>query len=433
MFRSAPVTCADSRDSVGGMKAWLARAGAGPDPGTPPEPLRTRIIVVLVAGALSLLLGLTGSHTLTGGLDGYPWELRAADAIFGAAGYIALWWRREWPLAFAGYVLVISIFSTLSGGLPLVAAFTVAAYRGWRTALVTSILLAAASWPQIVLYNGDNSTSSAAELMLIVSTLIFALTGWGMFLRARRQLLISLRARAERAERDREEHARLARIAERQRIAREMHDVLAHRLSLLSVQAGALEVTPAGAGDEAVTEAAAAIRATTHQALQELRSVVRVLRDDDESVTAPPQPVAGDLPALVAEASAATSVRTDWGEVDLAAVPAETGRTIYRIVQEGLTNARKHAPASAVEVAMNGTADRGLTVTVTSWLPDRPPADGVGGDRAGGDGTGGDGASPGAGLIGLRERAALAGGHVRVAVTADDRFELSAWLPWAGA
>jgi len=246
---------------------------------------------------------------------------------------------------------------------------------------------------------------------------MFAITGWGMFIRARRQLLASLRWQAERAERSREEHARHARIAERQRIAREMHDVLAHRLSLLSVQAGALEVTPLTAGDAAATEAAGAIRATTHQALQELRYIVRVLRDDDEPGTSPPQPVAADLPALVAEASAATAINADWGGVELAQVPQDTGRALYRIVQEGLTNARKHAPGSAVEVTVDGAPDRGLSVTVMSWLPvDRPAA--------------GNGA--GAGLIGLRERAALAGGHIDAAVTGDDRFRLSGWLPWEG-
>jgi signal transduction histidine kinase len=81
--------------------------------------------------------------------------------------------------------------------------------------------------------------------------------------------------------------------------------------------------------------------------LEELRSIVRVLRDDDdEPGTAPPQPVAADLPALVAEVSAATSINADLGGVELAQVPPDTGRALYRIVQEGLTNARKHAPAA---------------------------------------------------------------------------------------
>ena len=274
----------------------------------------------------------------------------------------------------------------------------------------------------LLLYR-DDSMRDTEILFLFVVIMIFAVTGWGMFIRARRQLLASLRRRAERAERSREEHARHARIAERQRIAREMHDVLAHRLSLLSVQAGALEVTPVAAGDGAVTETAAAIRSTTHQALQELRSIVRVLRDDDEPGTAPPQPVAADLPALVAEASATTSIRTDWDDVELAAVPPDTGRTLYRIVQEGLTNARKHAPGSAVEVTVDGAPDRGLSVTVTSWLP--PGQSAPGHETGSGTGTG-------AGLIGLRERAALAGGHIEAQVTGGNQFRLSAWLPWAG-
>jgi signal transduction histidine kinase len=375
-----------------------------------------------VVGGLSLAFGLLSAHSLLDGLDGYPWGLRAADVAFGLGGYVALWWRRRWPLAFAGYVVLISVFSTLSGGLPFVAAFTVAVHRHWPTALVTSTLLALAAWPGLLLYR-DDSMRDTEILFLFVVIMIFAVTGWGMFIRARRQLLASLRRRAERAERSREEHASHARIAERQRIAREMHDVLAHRLSLLSVQAGALEVTPSTApGDAAATEAAAAIRATTHLALQELRSIVRVLRDDDEPGTAPPQPVAADLPALVAEASATTTIRADWDGVELAAVPPDTGRALYRIVQEGLTNARKHAPGSTVEVTVDGTPDRGLSVTVTSWLPpgQPPPGDGA------------NGASSGAGLIGLRERAALAGGHIEVTVTGGDRFRLAGWLPWAG-
>ncbi len=408
------------------MTVAVAGPEPGPVPGADPESpytsRRARIVIMAVVGGLSLVLGLLSAHSLLDGLDGYPWGLRAADVAFGLGGYAALWWRRRWPLAFAGYILAISVFSTLSGGLPFVAAFTVAVHRHWPTALVTSTLLALAAWPGLLLYR-DDSMRDTEILFLFVVIMIFAVTGWGMFIRARRQLLASLRRRAERAERSREEHASHARIAERQRIAREMHDVLAHRLSLLSVQAGALEVTPSAApGDAAATEAAAAIRATTHLALQELRSIVRVLRDDDEPANAPPQPVAADLPALVAEASATSTIRADWDDVELAAVPPDTGRTLYRIVQEGLTNARKHAPGSAVEVTVDGTPDRGLSVTVTSWLPPGQPAPGP--DVAAGT-------SSGAGLIGLRERAALAGGHIEAAVTGGNRFRLSGWLPWA--
>jgi signal transduction histidine kinase len=397
----------------------------GPDPESPYESRRARIVIMAVVGGLSLFLGLFSAHSLLNGLDGYPWGLRVADIVCGLAGYVALWWRRRWPLAFAGYILLISVFSTLSGGLAFVAAFTVAVHRHWPTALVTSALLAAAAWPGLLLYR-DSSMRDTEVIFVFVVIMMFAVTGWGMFIRARRQLLASLRRRAERAERTREEHAQHARIAERQRIAREMHDVLAHRLSLLSLQAGALEVTPVSAG-AAATEAAAAIRATTHQALQELRSIVWVLRDDDEPGTAPPQPVAADLPALITEASATASIHADWGGVELAEVPADTGRTLYRIVQEGLTNARKHAPGSAVEVTVDGTPDRGLDVAVTSWLPLNPPA--ANGDAV--SGAHGD-QEVGTGLIGLRERAVLAGGHLDAAVTGDRRFRLSGWLPWAG-
>ena len=82
----------------------------GPTPGRRP-PAPARIAISAVARGLSLALGLSSDHTLFGGLDGYPWGLRAADVACGTVGYAALWWRRRWPLAFAGYILVISVFS----------------------------------------------------------------------------------------------------------------------------------------------------------------------------------------------------------------------------------------------------------------------------------------------------------------------------------
>jgi signal transduction histidine kinase len=383
------------------------------DATTPGRSVGVQIVIAAVLGALALALGLSGADGLLHGRAGYPLPLRVADVVFGSIAYAGLWWRRRYPLAFAGYVLAVSIFSTLAGDLTFIAAYTVAAHRGWRAALITSTLLTVSAWPGLLLYN--NGHGGIRVVMVLIVILTFALTGWGMFVRAHRQLLASLRDRAQRAEESREQHAAHARIAERQRIAREMHDVLAHRLSLLSVQSGALEFA-ADASPDDIASAAGAIRATTHQALQELRSIVRVLRDDDDG-TAAPQPVAADLPALLAESATAASINVDCDSLDLGKVPADTGRTLYRMVQEGLTNARKHAPGSAVDVTLTGTPAEGLSLAITSWLPvgraarPAPPGSGTG-------------------LIGLRERAVLCGGRVDVAVTDDDRYQLRAWLPW---
>ena len=379
----------------------------------PGQSVRVQILITAVLAALSLTLGLSGTDSPLHDWAGHPLPLRVADVVFGSIAYAGLWWRRRYPLIFAGYVLVVSTFSTVNGGLTLVAAYTVAVQRGWRTALITSTLLAVSAWPELLLYNNDHAGIRVVLMLVVILT--FAVTGWGMFVRARGQLLASLRDRAQRAEESREQHAAHARIAERQRIAREMHDVLAHRLSLLSVQSGALEFAADAAADD-IAAAVGAIRATTHQALQELRSIVRVLRDDDDG-TAAPQPVAADLPALLAESAAAASINADYDGLDLGQVPADTGRTLYRIVQEGLTNARKHAPGSAVDVTLNGTPAEGLSLVISSWLPVGQAA------RPGPPGSG-------TGLIGLRERAVLGGGRIEVAVTDDDRFQLLAWLPW---
>ena len=190
--------------------------------------------------------------------------------------------------------------------------------------------------------------------------LTIVVLGWGLFARAQRDLVRSLHERAQRFEAERRLHEEQARDAERRRIAREMHDVLAHRISLLSVHAGALEFRP-DAPPEEIAEAAGVVRGAAHAALQELRDVIGVLRDEEDGSTGagertePPQPTLADIPALVQEsreAGARVALRIDASE--LASVPAGLGRTAYRIVQEGLTNARKHAPAAAVDVEITG-------------------------------------------------------------------------------
>jgi signal transduction histidine kinase len=254
--------------------------------------------------------------------------------------------------------------------------------------------------------------------LLLLACAYAALVGWGALARARYALIMSLRERARRAEAEQARRVDEARVAERNRIAREMHDVLAHRLSLLATYAGALEYRP-DSPPEQLSKAAGVIRVGVHQALEELRQVVTLLRDDDAEDDAddhagPPQPVLADLPALIEESrDAGTPVRLANRIADLSTVPAATGRTAYRVVQEALTNARKHAPESPVTVRLDGRPGEELVVEVGNPLPAKASV------APGG----------GAGLVGLTERVDLAGGRLDHGV-AGDGFRVCARLPW---
>jgi signal transduction histidine kinase len=227
---------------------------------------------------------------------------------------------------------------------------------------------------------------------------------------------MSLQDRAERAETEQQLRVEQARQHERARIAREMHDVLAHRISLLSLHAGALEFRPDAPPDE-IGRAAGVIRSSAHQALEDLRAVIGVLREGhDGDGPERPQPTLADLPALIDESRAAgMRVRYDWHLP--AAVPDALARNAYRIVQEGLTNARKHARGSAVDVTVDGGPDEGMTIEVRNRLP-------VGAAVAG------DIPGTGTGIVGLAERASLAGGRLEHGRTEAGDYRLWAWLPW---
>ena len=243
------------------------------------------------------------------------------------------------------------------------------------------------------------------------------LVGWGAYVQARRALLASLRERARQAEATQAQRVVEARRLERHRIAREMHDVLAHRLSLVSTHAGALEYRP-DSSPERISAAAGVVRAGVHQALEELREVILVLRDEDDAgdPATRPQPTLADLPALVEE-SRAVGVSVELvGPVDQPEVPLTPGRAAYRLVQEGLTNARRHAPGQPVRVEVTVRPDDCLEVTVTNPLADRRlPVQPAG---------------AGVGLVGLAERIALVGGTLTHGEDGG-AFALSARLPWA--
>jgi signal transduction histidine kinase len=245
-----------------------------------------------------------------------------------------------------------------------------------------------------------------------------AVVGWAMFIRSQRELMLSLRERTRQAESERDLRMSQARAQERTRIAREMHDVLAHRLSLLSLHAGALEVHP-DAPREEITRAAGVVRASAHHALDDLRQVIDVLRAEPAaSEKQRPQPTIGDVADLVGESRDAGTVVAFEQRVDATSLPVATGRTVYRIVQEGLTNARKHAAGAAVQATIGGAPGDGLTVEVVSRRPlaqlGQPEIPGAG-----------------AGLIGLAERIDLAGGRLEHGRTDVGDYRLWAWLPWA--
>ncbi|WP_040589105.1 sensor histidine kinase [Sciscionella marina] len=244
-----------------------------------------------------------------------------------------------------------------------------------------------------------------------------ALVAGGALTQARHALISSLRERAQRAEDEQGRRVAEARTAERRRIAGEMHDVLAHRLSLVATYAGALEYRPDSA-PERLSKAAAVIRTGVHDALGELRDVIAVLREDENSGSiSGPQPGLADVPALIEESrQAGMVVHLRDSVTELEAAPATAGRTTYRIVREALTNARKHAADQPVHVTLSGAPQLGLTIEVSNPLP-APAAPLVPGS--------------GTGLIGLTERARLAGGSLDH-YTGDGEFRLRSWLPWTG-
>jgi signal transduction histidine kinase len=342
-------------------------------------------------------------------------EQFAADAIVGFLSCCALWLRRKYPVGvLAALMLPAAVFTSPSAA-ALIAFFTVAVHRPFRYVAI----FGAISLASVLLYyelHPDRDTPLLVSFAISASITI-AVAAWGMFVRARRQLVHSLRERAERAEAERQEHAERARLQERARIAREMHDVLAHRISLLSMQAGALEFRPGATPDE-VTRAAGVIRASAHQALQDLREVIGVLRETPGTAPEPPQPTLADLSALVDESRAAGMVVRDRLRIeDVASVPAAMGRNAYRIVQEGLTNARRHAPGTAVVLTLSGRPGDGLEIEVRNPMGAFHP------ERAVPPGSG-------AGIIGLAERAHLAGGKLEHGRTQSGDHRLWAWLPW---
>lgn len=329
------------------------------------------------------------------------------------AAFVLLAVRRRFPVGVALLTGVLVFLGPGAIGAAFVAQATLARRSG-RTAVV----VLAGGWLAVAkvlaLLVGPLSDpwgqASTVEMTIAGAGLVIAtLVGW---LAGSRAAQSRSRVDVDLARRD-AEAARIdrARLAERERIAREMHDVLAHRLSLVAMHAGVLAYRTDLSTAE-THETAQLIQRNTQQSLDELRSVLSTLRGAD-APPEPPQPTLAELPVLVADGDQHQDVDLHL-EVDPASVPAAISRHAYRVVQESLTNARKHAPGAPVSIEVDGTPGGMLQVRVSN-----PVADLAGTDRSGG----------GFGLLGVTERAESVGGTASHGLQ-DDRFVVEVGLPW---
>ncbi|MEV6996790.1 histidine kinase [Streptomyces sp. NPDC093982] len=384
-----------------------------PDPERPGRPRRTARdwVVDFSCFLLAVIIGLLAADTMQD--EDLPAGYAVFDQLVGALSCAAVWLRRRWPVALAAVMVPVALLSSTAGGASLVALFTLAVHRPFRYVAWVAGTYAVLN-PLYFLVRPEPDMPYGWSVVL-ASLLTVAVVGWGMLARSKRQLLLSLRDRARRAENEARLRAEQAQRLAREAIAREMHDVLAHRLTLLSVHAGALEFRP-DAPREEIARAAGVIRESAHEALQDLREIIGVLRAAEPDDSGRPQPTLAALEALATESrEAGMKVTLDQRVTDPAAVPASVGRTAYRIAQEGLTNARKHAPGTEVTVMVTGAPGDGLCVSVRNPAPEGevPHVPGSG-----------------QGLIGLTERATLTGGRLEHGPTGDGGFEVRAWLPW---
>lgn len=345
------------------------------------------------------------------------------NCVLGGMAALSLWTRKRHPLGVAWFAVVLSAVSSAAIHTAEVAIFSAAIHARPRRAVQATMGAIAATAINCVIYtpnHGHDAFSSNFFAFWTANTIVAL--ALGSFIRVRRELVISLQERAQRVRSEQRLRVREAQLAERTRIAREMHDVLAHRISLLSVHAGALEFNPDPTREELV-QGLSVIRTSARAAQEELREVLGVLRTDPKCDSVdPPQPTITDLERLIIESRrAGMQLTVDQALADQT-TPLVTGRTVYRVVQEGLTNIRKHASTDAVSISISGRPGAPLEVRVIN----RPSN----GSRSPGSHAS-EHVGSGSGLVGLTERVALAGGTLKYGPRHDGGFELTASIPWS--
>lgn len=326
----------------------------------------------------------------------------AAGVLIGLLTGAAAAYRRRYPwLLLAGALLgwlVLGAYPALFAGLYAVGCYGRSMLARAALTVLTLLAVGIPIWWAV----GPDGALPISAVLCVLPVLV------GLFVAARRDLVAGLRERAERIEREQQLRFEQARAQERAQIARDMHDVVTHRVSLIVLHATALE---AAQGRGAV-ELARQIRGIGREALDELRALVGVLRDGQPAPLAP-QPGLADLPELVAESRAAGTAVTL--SVPAAAPPLSllVEHVAYRVVQEALTNVRKHAPGAPTEVRVE--VDRDACRLVVRNHGARVAVVPVPGG--------------GHGLLGIRERVRLVGGELTAQPTSDGGFEVLAVVP----
>lgn len=362
------------------------------------------------------------------------WEGTSAEAaaVWSILLGFPLAWRRTRPVGSAVTVLGAALLHLLAGIplilpadlLVLVAVYSITVHGprwSYRAALTGGLAGAALLGGYVTIYEGGGLDAGILVMLLTGLTVVSAFTV-GLVRRARRETIQALVDRAERLEVERDQAARISTAAERTRIAREMHDIVAHSLSVVVAQAD-------GGRYAAQQDPAAAIRALTtisetgRAALTDMRRLLGVLRgpgEDGADAASPalaPQPAGGELADLVAQVRA-TGLRVSLVQIGTPPpLPPGTGLTLYRICQESLTNILKHAGPDPTATLMVTWRPQAVEIKVT--------------DDGRGAAANTDGA--GQGVLGMRERAVMLGGSLTAGPRPGGGYQVVAHIPLTGA
>lgn len=365
------------------------------------------------AWRIALCLVISGANWSTYFLD--EWRdvrwLFPTDLAIGLLAFVLVFYRRRWPVTIALVLALMTTLSAVAGGPATLAAVSLATLRRPMPILVVGVVSIGA---ERIFSSFFPDTGVSFWFGLVTAAIATALImAVGMYIGSRRELLATLRQRALRAESEQALRVEQAQGQERGRIAREMHDVLAHRISQIAMQAGALGFRRDLDAD-ALRGGIGEIQDNANAALAELRGVLGVLRDGSGTLAQRPQPTYDDIADLVGDAMAA-GMPIDFDDSVDGAPAHSVGRALYRLIQEGITNSRKHAPGARLRISLSGNEEDGVEAVLVNPLgfTDRQhtlPRSGVG-------------------LIGMAERVELLGGRLE---RHEDRraFTLRAWLPW---